>query len=358
VIQAAELDFEQIAALDPDLILGISSGMTDTDYELLAAIAPTVAQPGEYPDYGTPWREQFEIIGRALGRSDQATEVLANTEQLFADARAAHPEFDGATASVAFSFEELPGAYASRDIRSQVMTELGFTIPPEFDELAGDDFYFTVSQEELPTLDADVLVWIVSSEADYAAVRSMPLRPSLTAYSEGREVFADPLLTGAFSHSSPLSLEFVIEELVPELALAVDGDPATVVPSAELVEAGSNSGDLGDDEQAAADAWSLVFDSAVGYDDKAVHLEDAESLQATVESYTSAGDAMGGITLEPTAVTVDGDGATVTYDVLFGGSAAYTALEGTLTRTDGVWIVSRDEFCSFMASARNACPAP
>ena len=51
--------------------------------------------------------------------------------------------------------------------------------------------------------------------------------PVMRAYAEGREIIADPLLAAAFSHASPLSLEYVIEHLVPELALAVDGDPAT-----------------------------------------------------------------------------------------------------------------------------------
>ena len=142
---------------------------------------------------------------------------------------------------------------------------------------------------------------------------------------------------------------------------AVDGDPTTEVPSVGLLaeaEPGTSGEDLGDDEQAAADAWSRVFDSTVGYDDKAAHLDDAAALEATVAAYTTAGEAMGGITLEPTRVVVDGDSATVTYDVMFDGTAAYTALEGEITRTDGVWTVSRDEFCTFMASARNACPTP
>lgn len=357
VIAAAELNFEQIAAMRPDIILGIASGMSDSDYATLSAIAPTIAQPGEFPDYGTPWREQLAITGRALGRTAEAAEVLADTEQLFADTRAAHPEFDGATTAVAFTFEDLPGAYSSNDIRSQVLTELGFVIPPEFDELAGDSFYFSVSQEELATLDADTLIWILGDESGYAAVRAMPLRPTLTAYTEGREIVADPLLSGAFSHASPLSLEFVIDELVPELALAVDGDPTTVVPSAIALDDDPATGDLDDDQQAAADAWSTVFDSTIGFDVKAPYLASSDELRETVESYTAAGEAMGGIGLEPTAVRIDGDEATVTYDVLFGGAPAYTALEGEMARVDGVWTVGRDEFCTFMASARNACPS-
>jgi iron complex transport system substrate-binding protein len=71
---------------------------------------------------------------------------------------------------------------------------------------------------------------------------------------------------------------------------------------------------------------------------------------------TAAGAAMGGISLQPTAVVIDGDVATVTYDVYFGETVAYSALEGQMANVGGIWVVARDEFCTFMASARNACP--
>lgn len=56
-------------------------------------------------------------------------------------------------------------------------------------------------------------------------------------------------------------------------------------------------------------------------------------------------------------MAIDGDTATITYDVMFGESVAYSDLTGEITRVDGEWIVPRSEFCSFMASARNPCPA-
>jgi iron complex transport system substrate-binding protein len=358
LLPSTELNFEQIAALQPDLIIGISSGMTDADYATLSAIAPTVAQPADYVDYGTPWDVSLEMAGRATGHVAEAEQVIADTNQLFADARAAHPEFTGATAAVTFFFEEQPGAYNSEDIRSRALTELGFEIPAEIDELAGDAFFVSISAEDLSVIDTDVVVWIGSGAEAFESIRDLPTRPTTRAFAEGRELVADDLLSAAFSHSSPLSLEYVIEELVPELALAVDGDPTTEVPSASMIaplsDAATSSGDA---SEAASDAWSLVFDSSVGFDDKAMHLEDADALRGTVEAYTVAGDAMGGISLVPTAVVVDGDTATVTYDVMFGDTAAYTALSGVITQVDGTWVVSRTEFCSFMASARNACPA-
>jgi iron complex transport system substrate-binding protein len=66
---------------------------------------------------------------------------------------------------------------------------------------------------------------------------------------------------------------------------------------------------------------------------------------------------MGGISLAPGDVVVEGDTATVTYDVLFGGNPAYEGQTGTIELVDGTWVVSRDEFCSFMSSARTPCPA-
>lgn len=243
VVPSTDLNFEQISALDPDLIIGVSSGMSDSDYETLAAIAPTVARSDEFPEYATPWREQLRTAGAAVGRTDRAEEVIAEVEQMYADARDAHPEFEGATATVGFAYQGDPGAYASGDVRSQFLVELGFVIPPEYDELAGDQFFFDVSQEELAMLDTDVIVWLVSDETGVEQLRSMPLRPTLTAVAEGREVVADPLLSGAFSHASALSIEYVLDELVPELALALDGDPSTPVRSADMLDPdGSGTG--------------------------------------------------------------------------------------------------------------------
>jgi iron complex transport system substrate-binding protein len=360
VLASNEENYEQIAALAPDLILGISSGMTDEQYATLSAIAPTIAQPEEYIDYGTPWDVALEITGRAVGKSAEAEQLIADTEQMFTDAIAAHPEFEGASAAVTFFFEEQPGAYGTQDIRSRTLADLGFVIPSEIDELAGDAFFVSISPEDLSVIDTDVVVWIGLGDDTTTAVRDLATRPTMNAFKEGREIVADDLLSGAFSHASVLSLEYVIDELVPELALALDGDPTTAVPSAAAIAPDATASDdtaAADAASAAAgDAWTLVFDSAIPYDEKAAHIEDASALQSTIDAYTAAGDAMGGITLVPTEVVVDGDAATVTYDVMFGATAAYTALTGQIALVDGTWVVSRNEFCGFMASARNACP--
>ncbi|MEM1333007.1 MAG: iron-siderophore ABC transporter substrate-binding protein, partial [Actinomycetota bacterium] len=355
LLPSAALNFEQIAALEPDVIIGVNSGMTESDYETLSAIAPTVAQPGTVDDFGVPWRDQLRLAAVATGRTAEADQVIADVEALYASVREAHPEFEGTEIAVAYAFAGDVGGFGSDDNRSQIMTELGFVVPQEFDDLAGDSFFFELSQEEVATLDRDVVVWIMSDQTSYLAVQQMPLRPTLTAFAEGREIASDPLLSGAFSHASPLSIEFVLDELVPELALAIDGDPATSVPSAELLDPDVVAGELSEDEAVAAEAWSEVFDSTTGFDVKATHLADAESLRTTLDAYATAGESLGGISVAPQVVQIDGATAIITYDIEFGGTTAYTAIEGELSFVDGEWLVSRDEFCDFAATARVPC---
>ena len=103
------------------------------------------------------------------------------------------------------------------------------------------------------------------------------------------------------------------------------------------------------------DAWALVFDSAVAFEDKAPHLAEAASLEESDAAYAATGDAFGGVSLEPTSAVVDGDQATITFNVLFSGNVAYSDLTGTIQQVDGTWIVSRDSYCGFLASARTPC---
>ena len=103
------------------------------------------------------------------------------------------------------------------------------------------------------------------------------------------------------------------------------------------------------------DAWAIVFDSTVDIADKAPHLEDAASLEASNAAYSGAGEGLGGISLEPTAAQIEGDVATITYNVLFGEAAAYEDLTGEIHLVDGTWTVSREQYCGFLASARTPC---
>jgi iron complex transport system substrate-binding protein len=229
VLAADALNFEQIASLEPDLILGLSSGITEEEYETLSAIAPTVTQTDEFVDYGVPWQVMTLTIGEALGKPDEAQALVDEVEAQFAAAVEAHPEFAGATGVVAFAMPDGEvGGYGPEDSRSRILTELGFEIPEEIVELSKDSFYASFSAENIDRLDADLIAWIASTDEDVAAIKASPLRSGLRAATEGREVFMDALIGAAAGFSSPLSLPMVLEDLVPRFSAALDGDPATV----------------------------------------------------------------------------------------------------------------------------------
>ena len=113
------------------------------------------------------------------------------------------------------------------------------------------------------------------------------------------------------------------------------------------------------DADAAALAWTTVFDSSVAYDAKAAYIADAEALQAD-DRRLHARPARRSAASRwcPTAVDVTGDTAAITYDVKFAGQPAYQGQDRhARSEVDGTWQVSREEFCGFMAAARNPCPA-
>ena len=234
VLPTTQLAFERIAALEPDLILGLNSGLTRQDYDTLSDIAPTVAQPKGYIDYGAPWQEQTRTIGRALGREERADEVVSEVESRFAAVRENHPRFSGASGVIVGANGQgdsyFPAPYNPQDVRGRFMDALGFEQPRALRELAGDAFFTELSREQLGLVDAEVLVW-VDLGAGFDAVRDDPLYQQLDAVREGRDVFLDDeVLNGALSFGTVLSLPFVLDGLVPRIAAAIDGDPETTTP--------------------------------------------------------------------------------------------------------------------------------
>ncbi|MEV5963309.1 iron-siderophore ABC transporter substrate-binding protein [Kribbella sp. NPDC051952] len=223
------IQFEKIAALRPDLIVGLYSGMTADDYKKLSAIAPTVAQPKGVPDYGVSWQQVATTVGAAVGKPQQAKDLVSGIEQRFEKVRTDHPEFKGRTALMATPYEGY-FIYGTEDPRSRLLTDFGFSLPTGLDKVIGDKFGGNVSAERISLLDQQALVWF-PTKGGTAKLKADPLYKNLKVRTEGRDVFVeenyDDQLYGATSFVSVLSLPIVFDELVPKLAAAVDGNPAT-----------------------------------------------------------------------------------------------------------------------------------
>jgi iron complex transport system substrate-binding protein len=225
-----ELDIEAIAALQPDFISAVYAGITAEEYALLSRIAPTLAQSSEHIDFGAPWQEMTLMVGQALGREAQARELVADVESRFAMARSAHPDWAGKQVVVgAPRGDGQFGFVASQDGRARVFTELGFEVPAEFDEIAGEQFWGMLSLERSDLLDQDLIVfhqmpWV---EGGRASIEADPLLSRLNALREGRVLFIDGELDSALQFGTVLSLPYLLDSLIPMIEAAMDGDPTT-----------------------------------------------------------------------------------------------------------------------------------
>ncbi len=225
------IQFEKVAALRPDLIVGLYSGLTKEDYATLTKIAPTIAQPQGSGDFGAAWDDVTRTLGTAVGKPAEAEKLITDTNARFADVVAKNPKFTGATGLMAMNYQGY-FVYGPQDPRSRLMQSLGFQLPAGLAAATGDKFGVNISKERIDLLDADALVWLVTDyDKDKATVQGDPLYAALKVKTEGRDIFVadgEPAYN-AVSFESVLSLPYLLERLVPLLAAAVDGDPETAV---------------------------------------------------------------------------------------------------------------------------------
>lgn len=217
---------DEIAKTDPDVILATNSGLTQADYDKLTKIAPVVAYP-EAP-WVTPWQTSLETVGKALGRSSIAEEVKKETEEDIAEAREENPEIQGKTMIFGYlTTTDLSqiGIYAPQDPRVAFMHDLGLVDAPDVAEaIKPGEFYGQVSAERASDLESDVfLTWAETTKdmetfASDKLIGQVPAIKSGHAYAE-----ADKPIALAVTNPTPLSIETIIDEFLPEVVSAVKG---------------------------------------------------------------------------------------------------------------------------------------
>jgi len=227
---APEVNIEELATLNPDLILATYSGITQEEYDQLSKLAPTVAYP-ETP-WLVSWQDQTLINGRALGKADEAEELIAETQELIYTTGAEHAELPGTTFAFIYSQDDgTVGIYLAGDPRVDLLIDLGMFPAPSVSELdtAEGKFYAEISLENIDMLDdADVIVTWFNSEEEQAQLEDSELFQDLPAVKNGAYVpLLDRQLSMAVSTSTALSIPWSLEAFVPPLVEAVNAAHGT-----------------------------------------------------------------------------------------------------------------------------------
>lgn len=219
-------EYEKIAALNPDLIVGTNAGLDQETYDKLTEIAPTVASVEGSEQYFSSWQDQTRVVAAAVGRSAEGEELIEGVESAYAEAAADHPEFEGLTATFAQGGAWEGNLWVYPDgLNTDFLTDLGFTITPGLEEHAPEEgVQAQISAENTGLLEADVVVFATEEPDAIDDLLEFGTLSTLPAVTEDRAIYTDGELAGAIYFLTPLSQKYVLEQLLPRLESAVAGE--------------------------------------------------------------------------------------------------------------------------------------
>lgn len=167
------------------------------------------------------------MVGQAVGKLDQARQLINGLTQRYADAAVAHPHWDKVPAGfVQAPYDDGSVIAWPNGLGTGFLTDLGFTIPGSFDKFVSQD----VAQAQIPGKDAKVLndakvlVWGVDVDGDGSDIEKDKILGKLDAVEDGRSIYTGELLTSAIYFNSILSLPYVLDQLVPRLEQVLPAD--------------------------------------------------------------------------------------------------------------------------------------
>jgi iron-siderophore transport system substrate-binding protein len=203
----AEPDLEAIAALEPDLILSNAVRHTEI-YDLLSQIAPTVFAE----TIGESWQQNLLLDAEALGRTEQAEELLAEHEERAAEVGALFGDPAATEVSIVrFLDGSAARLYGEGSFIGAVLADVGFG-RPELQRTS--ETFVELSLEEIGRADGDLVFYSSYGEEGGAVVEQVTagqLWQGMSAVREGRahEVGDDRW----FLAIGPLGAELVLDDL-------------------------------------------------------------------------------------------------------------------------------------------------
>lgn len=185
-----EPNLEKIAAAEPDLILS-SAIRHDSIYDQLSEIAPTVLTE----TVGYPWKDNLQMHGEALGKEDEADELMAEYDR---KAKSVAADIDNVTTlSLVRFLEGETRLYSDESFSGVIMDDVGVDVPTI---AQGVDTHVEVSQEKLGVVDADYILtstYGARDTTDQAEITNSGLWTSLKAVQDGRtRQIDDDLISG------------------------------------------------------------------------------------------------------------------------------------------------------------------
>lgn len=219
------IDFEAVAATDPDVILAAYSGLSRADYDKLSQIAPVVAYPEAA--WSTDWREMIRLNSAGLGMAAEGEELIARIEAEIAETVADHPQLQGKTAMFVSHLDitnlSMVNFYTANDTRVKFFEDLGLKLPQAVREAAQKGrFADSISAERVDKFGDVDLVVTYGNPKMRAVLALNPLLSRVPAVKNDAIVMLGRNPLGTAANPTPLSISWVLDDYVDLLAAAAE----------------------------------------------------------------------------------------------------------------------------------------
>lgn len=217
------IDFEAVAATEPDVILAAYSGLSQAEYDTLSQIAPVVAYP--QAPWSTDWRETIRMNSAGLGMSGEGEALITNIEGEIAAEVAKYPELKGKTAMFVTHLDasdlSLVNFYTTQDTRVRFFQDLGLAMPKSVTRASSTgSFAGSISAERVDDFDdVDILV-TYGDRTLFEAMKANPLLAHMPAVRREAIVLLGRDPVGTAANPTPLSVTWVLPDYVRLLAEA------------------------------------------------------------------------------------------------------------------------------------------
>ncbi|MFQ6398393.1 ABC transporter substrate-binding protein [Nocardia sp. KC 131] len=210
---------EQVAALEPDLILVDGFLADQKTYDDLSKIAPTL--PGLSKEAVGPWQNLVTTLGKVLRKQDEASKVIADVDKKVETITQANPGLKGKTfvSTWLASPAQLMVLTDPNDGSSKIFTQLGLGIPKNLTDLPANQGRLALSPERVDELTADLLLAGYSPGMD-EKYRQLPGYIELPAVKKGAVTFLTVEEISAVNQPTALSIPYLLNKLQPAIANA------------------------------------------------------------------------------------------------------------------------------------------
>ncbi len=224
-LDGSMIDFEDIARLKPDLILGVFSAIDTLAYGRLSQIAATIAYRSG--PWRAGWREQTEIAGAILGMEDRAQLLISETQRLLRSYGDTYPALKGKSFTFGSYFEGSSRivVYLPGETRVDWMIEIGMRPSAGVTRLAKANVGHVAadaSLEDLEIVAADLLVMWYEPGAR-PALENQRLFQMFSPVRETRYVaLDDPTEIWAASWPNVLAIPYAFPGFLPRMEAAAN----------------------------------------------------------------------------------------------------------------------------------------